>query len=629
MRNPRFTLRGKARDSRGPRVNLHDGKDFVMTIQSITLSQLVPSKGNPRKLFDVASLEGLAASIRSDGLLQNLVVRPSRGKSFAIISGERRYRALKLLEERGELPEGFTIPVEVRANISKDDSLRLATVENLQRADLTPLEQTEALTRLVKDGEKLDDLVAQTGLSATTIKRRLALNALGKDARAALEAKAISLAQAEALTLAPDDMQQELLQEIERGRDGCSPADIRSMVLDERPCVADAIFPLERYTGTITTDLFAEGETSYFDDLEQVIALQKEAVAELAAHCEKTAAWVEVTEGWHIPRWQYEDAPEGEPGGVLININPRGIVELREGLMKIELDEDTADALAENPIAPPKAKPFYTTPLRRIIGHCKSAAVGELLLSSPRTAKEVAAVLLLANFKPHEAYGAAAGQTERQTPFAVLNAQTRMMALKLGFAPGDDEFGWDALAPCRPVNRAALYGAVKALSDHDLDALHTLIVALTFGQSNCERLDVYDSFFNRVAKDLKADMRNHWTPDRAFLSRRNREQLLEIAKANGAAEGRGGLASCKKSELVDTILFHDRNARQAVAPTPEQRKALDWLPEAMRFPAVDPDAQVRADGPDEDAIESEDLTGDEGDVPEDEGFEDEPVREAA
>ncbi|MCL4677743.1 MAG: ParB/RepB/Spo0J family partition protein [Alphaproteobacteria bacterium] len=211
-----------------------------MTIQTISLSQLVPSKGNPRKLFDVASLEGLAASIRSDGLLQNLVVRPSRGKSFAIISGERRYRALKLLEERGELPEGFTVPVEVRASISKDDSLRLATVENLQRADLTPLEQTAALTKLVKDGEKLDDLAAQTGLSATTIKRRLALNALCKEARAALEAKAISLAQAEAMTLAPDDMQQDILQEIERGRDVCSPADIRSIVLDERPCVADA-----------------------------------------------------------------------------------------------------------------------------------------------------------------------------------------------------------------------------------------------------------------------------------------------------------------------------------------------------------------------------------------------------
>lgn len=600
-----------------------------MTIQSVSLSQLVPSKGNPRKLFDVASLEGLAASIRSDGLLQNLVVRPSRGKSFAIISGERRYRALKLLEERGELPEGLTVPVEVRANVSKDDSLRLATVENLQRADLTPLEQTEALTRLVKDGERLDDLVAQTGLSATTIKRRLALNALCKEARAALEAKAISLAQAEAMTLVPDDMQSEILQEIERGRDVCSPSDIRSMVLDERPCVADAIFPLERYTGTITTDLFAEGETSYFDDLPQFIALQKEVVAELAAHFEKTAAWVEVTEGWHIPRWQYEDAPEGEPGGVLININPRGLVELREGLMKVEFDKDTAEALAENPIAPPKVKAFYTTPLRRIIGHCKSAAVGELLLSAPRTAKEVAAVILLDNLKPHEAYGEAAKQTERQRPFEVLDAQARLMAQRLGFAVGADECGWEALTPYIPVSRVSLYETVKALTDHELDELHTLIVALTFGQSNCERLDVYDSFFNRVAQDLKADMRNHWRPDQSFFEKRSREQLLSIADECGFAQTRANLGGYKKSELVSCLRMFFIDALRAVEPTPAQEKARAWLPEAMRFPAVDPDARERSDEPDEDTIEFENLDDDEGDAPEDETFEDEPVREAA
>ena len=100
----------------------------------------------------------------------------------------------------------------------------------------------------------------------------------------------------------------------------------------------------------------------------------------------------------------------------------------------------------------------------------------------------------------------------------------------------------------------------------------------------------------RVAQDLGTDMRNHWTPDRAFLSRRNREQLIEIAKANGTAEGRSNLATYKKSELVEAILFHDGNARLAAAPTPEQRKALEWLPEAMSFPAVDPDAQ-EADAP--------------------------------
>ena len=69
--------------------------------------------------------------------------------------------------------------------------------------------------------------------------------------------------------------------EIDGGGD-YSADEIRAALLDDRPTVALAIFPPEKYTGTITTDLFAEDETSYFDDAEQFFALQKEAVEELS-----------------------------------------------------------------------------------------------------------------------------------------------------------------------------------------------------------------------------------------------------------------------------------------------------------------------------------------------------------
>ena len=80
-----------------------------MSLQTISLSALQPGRGNPRKVIDRDSLEGLAASIRNDGLLQNLVVSPVKGKGehYRIVSDERRYRALKLLQERGEVDEDF------------------------------------------------------------------------------------------------------------------------------------------------------------------------------------------------------------------------------------------------------------------------------------------------------------------------------------------------------------------------------------------------------------------------------------------------------------------------------------------------------------------------------------------
>ena len=81
-----------------------------MPIQSVPLSTLQPPAANPRSVFDDAAIDGLAASIKADGLLQNLVVVPGgkgRAKgSIRIISGERRYRALKRLADRGDTDGG-------------------------------------------------------------------------------------------------------------------------------------------------------------------------------------------------------------------------------------------------------------------------------------------------------------------------------------------------------------------------------------------------------------------------------------------------------------------------------------------------------------------------------------------
>ena len=105
-------------------------------LQSVSLSALQPAAANPRRKIDRKAIEGLAASIRTDGVLHNLVVSPvGKGKKerFQIVSGSRRFEALRLLQERGELPEDFTVAVEIRDDLSKDDTLRIATVENTEQ----------------------------------------------------------------------------------------------------------------------------------------------------------------------------------------------------------------------------------------------------------------------------------------------------------------------------------------------------------------------------------------------------------------------------------------------------------------------------------------------------------------
>jgi len=117
-----------------------------------------------------------------------------------------------------------------------------------------------------------------------------------------------------------------------------------------------------------------EDETSYFDDAEQFFALQKEALVELVKHHQAKAAWVEVTGEYNVPDWRYRKASRKEPKVVLINLSPSGRVEIREGLAKTEIEKETAEALAENPAAPPKAKAAYSTPLCRLIAHHKTLA---------------------------------------------------------------------------------------------------------------------------------------------------------------------------------------------------------------------------------------------------------------
>jgi ParB family chromosome partitioning protein len=563
-------------------------------MQTVALSSLEPGRGNPRKAMDRNGIEGLAASIRNDGLLQNLVVKPinGKGKHYRIVSGERRYRALKFLQERGEVDGDFAVPVEIRDGLSKDDSLRIATVENLQRQNLTPLEEAAALTKLIHKGTTLDDLAARTGLSQTTIKRRLALNGLCDETRAALVLGILTLSQAEAMTLGGDEMQRTILEEIERGIT-FSADDIKTTVLDDRPTVASAIFPLDQYSGTITTDLFAEDETSYFDDWEEFSRLQKEAVAQLVKHHEFSAAWVEVTEDYRIPDWQYREAEEDEQGGVLINLSPTSRVDIRENLVRRDLDRHTAEETADNPIAPRRPKAAYSSVLCAYIAHHKTVAVQEMLFACPRKAKEVAVVARLGKFRPHEAMAALAREAEPQSAYAVLEGQVREFAAKLGFAVKAEESVWKQF-PRPLVGDLSLYEAVRGLSEHDLEQLETLLTALVFGQEVCQRLDTGDSLFNRVARDLCVDMRYHWHPDRSFLERRTRDQLVAIAVDCGYAESVRRLASYKKADLVNSLLRYFNTAYSAATPTAAQEKAREWLPDAMRFPAVNPDTVAEA-----------------------------------
>ena len=270
-------------------------------------------------------------------------------------------------------------------------------MENVQRENLSPLEEAEAVTALLQNGNRIEDVVSQTGLSEGVIKRRLVLSNLCREAKEALSNGEILLSQAEVLTLATIDQQKDFLEE---GLLGYSAAQIKNWLTSEKASVSMAIFDKEQYTGTYTHDLFADDETTYFDDMQQFFALQEEAVEAL---CEdyKSQGYDPVEKVAYFSNWKYRPAnsAEGEKGGVAIEMNSTGRVEIHEGIVNLDLDQKTDETTKDNPLSEKKSRPAYSVPLICYMSMHKSVAVQRALLENPRIMKELMVANELAMFR--------------------------------------------------------------------------------------------------------------------------------------------------------------------------------------------------------------------------------------
>jgi ParB family chromosome partitioning protein len=168
-------------------------------IQTLPVSAIVPNPVQPRRVFRETELEELAASIRENGLLQPLVVRPAptaKGR-YELIAGERRFRALKRL--------GWSdAPVLVR-DASDETLLVLALVENLQREALNPLEEAEGYAALSERyGLSQSDIANVVGKDRSTVANLLRLLKLPPSIRKFVEDGSLSMGHARALLSVAD-----------------------------------------------------------------------------------------------------------------------------------------------------------------------------------------------------------------------------------------------------------------------------------------------------------------------------------------------------------------------------------------------------------------------------------------
>lgn len=176
--------------------------DRVRLTRLLPIDQVHPGKFQPRRRFDEEALTALVESVRERGILQPLLVRKDPNAtpghtSYEIIAGERRWRAAQL----AGLHE---VPVLVRT-LTDREALEIALIENIQRSDLTPLEEAEGYKRLMDEfSHTQEDLARSVGKSRSHVANMLRLLALPDEVKQMVQDGQLSMGHARALLSAPD-----------------------------------------------------------------------------------------------------------------------------------------------------------------------------------------------------------------------------------------------------------------------------------------------------------------------------------------------------------------------------------------------------------------------------------------
>ena len=181
---------------------LHTDSEFTQEkLSTLPVDAIQSGKYQPRRGMDKDALDDLANSIRAQGIIQPLIVRPS-GHKYEIIGGERRWRAAQLA--------GLTeIPAIIR-HIPDETALAIALIENIQREDLNPVEEALALQRLIEEFGMTHQAVAEAvGKSRTGVTNLLRLLTLPQEVKNMLEQGLLEMGHARTLITLPESAQVE------------------------------------------------------------------------------------------------------------------------------------------------------------------------------------------------------------------------------------------------------------------------------------------------------------------------------------------------------------------------------------------------------------------------------------
>lgn len=552
-----------------------------MELHHIPLERLTVAKINSRTHGASEGLDSLAASIKAQGVLQPLLVRPlaegeGEGEGFEIVAGQRRYLACRQLARDAPVDPLPCLVLDAAADAA---ALEISLAENVERLPMEPFDQHEAFARLVKLGQAVGEIAARFGVTERLVRQRLALANLTDAIKREARKGAVGIADAQLLALATPKQQKAWFKLYRAGgRYAPQGSHLKAWLCGGAAISTEAaLFPLADYEGRIVADLF--GERSYFDDAERFWALQNRAIAALRDRL-LTEGWagVEVLEtGDYFRSWEYRRTEKKEGGRVLIVPLRDGEVAVHEGYLPLEearrLARQAAGSEAEAANDAPKpARSEATQALQSYLALHKAAAVRLALAQNPLVALRLAVACLIGGAAN---WSVRADRTAPHGPAVAASVETGAAS-----AAFRDERAtvWRWLADATESADAALSGRgygeghtaevfARLLDLPDERVLQVLAVVAA------ETLVAGGGLAEQLGERLQIDMRACWKPDEAFLDLlTDKEALAGIAAEVGAAPS----AKATGKELRAAI----RRRLQGEGCQPVE----NWLPRYLEFP---------------------------------------------
>ncbi|KAB1082225.1 ParB/RepB/Spo0J family partition protein [Neorhizobium galegae] len=274
----------------------------------IELDKLDSDPKNVRKTYSADSIAALAASIKVNGVLQNLVVRTAEKKGrYFVTAGERRRRALLLLLEQGEIQKNHAVECKVR---DSEDATEISLTENVMREDMHPVDAYEAFSALADQGKAIPDIAARFGTTEIIVRRRLALAKVSPKLLDLYRKEEMTFEQLSAFTVSDDHERQEQVWnglptwDRHAGRIKSNLLTDEVASTDRRVKFIGGLDAYEQVGGTIRRDLFDADGGGYALDVALLDRLVSEKLEEATVpYRQQGWKWMEATS--ERPEWMF------------------------------------------------------------------------------------------------------------------------------------------------------------------------------------------------------------------------------------------------------------------------------------------------------------------------------------